>query len=537
MGPKSYPQKNGPSTSFIYDKIGEEHRSYNITFNREQTGVCLSLRKSSKNTPAKTRNEDDVQTPSIANSKEVKMDLRDVTMTRFVQLQSDWSRTNCLALLGSLQPSRAIIAQESVPDEYYLLEATDLAQLLVNTPYVNSLVEALATTNYLPVPALEASSAAKDAPEQCVVLEDGYLIGFFDTNLLADWQNRKDELRDPGVSASLEFQLSSLIVARPETIPLDSVVSVLILLSNDAIVDAKKALPLNLPPGTVIDIIIMARHRLVCEGETEGQLTIPDKEESLPLQFRLRGVEPGPGKFIIFAFYNRQPLGALYLDIHVESASHISENEHRKVTCPLQSLDAYVPGLSQLTLERNLMGKRGITPSPPLRRPRQHDPRYSTDTMGSRPQIVWQDCEPEQLVQNLQHDQTFYKTNPQWQKLLAEELHTLLVRLFSDAEIILVAPLTPGFSGAKVLKVQPFISGGGGGGVFVVKFGKALAIEQEFANYQQYVFFFNKSGRYTAAFKWEQTAEPMFFLDMPKRWREAATTIVASTLWTRQRRY
>lgn len=433
------------------------------------------------------------------------MDLREIAMTDFILLQDNWTSANCLVLLERLQPLYTIIFNEQMPDQYYLIKASELSQHLTSKPNAIYLAEVLATTTYVPVPALDGGSEADDAPDQCVVLEAGYPIGFYDASIPPDARTLRGGSKNVGVSASPKFELSSLIVAGPDIMPLDGVASILVLLSAESIANAKNVLPLDLPQGTTVDIIIMTRQGLVVEGEADGQLVIPAEGETLPLLFRLRGVETGQGKYTLFAFHNRQPLGALYLDIQVVPTSLISQTNQRKAVYPLQSLGVFSPGLPHLTLERKLMGKRDMTPLLPSQKLQQDDSLPSTGSPISLPQIVWQDCEPEQLVQNLQPSRGFNKTNPQWKKLLADELQTLLVRIFSDAEMILVTPLTPGYSGAKVLKVQPFIGGSGGGGLFVVKFGEVRAIAQEYANYQKYVFFHNKSGRYTAAFKWEQT--------------------------------
>lgn len=435
------------------------------------------------------------------------MKLREITMTNFVLLQDTWTNANCLDLLKHLQPSHAIISREKEPDGYYLLEAASLVELLLHTPHTAPLAEALTRTMYRPVPALESDSEAEDVPDQCVVLEGGYPIGFFDAGIPANAEALRQGHKNIDETAESRFALSSLIVDAPKTVPLHGAVSVLIFLSAEAIIEKYPALSLPLPTSTTVDIIMRARQGLVCEEETEGQLIIPDKGETLPLRFRLRGVEAGLGKYTIFAFHNRQPLGVLYLDIQVMPASDASESSHSSTTYFLQPLDTYSPGLPQLTLERKLMGKREITP--PLRVHSSSQDQFNSSTTTpsfSHPQIFWQECDAEQLVWDLEPAWQSSKTNSQVNTLLAKELHALLAHLFSETEAILVTPLLPGFSSAKVLKVQPFISGSGGGGLFVVKFGNAHVIEYEYINYQKYVFYHNKSGRYTAAFKQQRMA-------------------------------
>jgi CheY-like chemotaxis protein len=72
------------------------------------------------------------------------------------------------------------------------------------------------------------------------------------------------------------------------------------------------------------------------------------------------------------------------------------------------------------------------------------------------------------------------------QQRLAEELEDLLCRLFAGAESILVRSITAGWSGTRVLEIQPFYTSGSGRAV-VVKFGNAQQIQKEYHNYKQYI--------------------------------------------------
>lgn len=422
------------------------------------------------------------------------MDLRDITMTDFVQLQETWTCNNCMALLKHVQPSYAIVAQAGAPESYYLLEASSLAQLLALTPPDVLLREAIQAEAYTPVPGLASDSEEEDTPDQCVVLEEGDLLGFYDANVdpgsLRGDPTRGDSEEEPA------FALSSLVVDAPDTVSLDGVASVLIFLSSESIVSLQHTFPVQLPVGETIDILLRTRQRLVCEEESEGQLTIPESGETLPLQFRLRGVEPGPGKYTVYAFHRRQALGVLYLTLDV-SASGMPEISRRS-TEPLSFLEAHAPGLPQLTLERQLMGKKAITP--PLR-PDGSQREPSAPPAGTAPVILWQSCTAEQLVSGLQTGQPASGPASEAPADLVGELSTLLRDLFVETDAIMITPLTPGFSGARILTVQPFVRKSCGGGLFIVKFGRALDIQQEYTNYRQYVFFSNSSGRYTAAFK------------------------------------
>lgn len=433
------------------------------------------------------------------------MELREIAMTNFVLLRDTWTNSNCLELLRHLQPAYAIISKEGMPDQYYLIEASDLSQYLTNASNTASLAEVIATTTYTPVPALESDSEAENAPDQCIVLEDEYPIGFFDASVPPDSGTLRTGREANGEIDFSEFTLPFLVIDAPTSILLDDIVSIRAMLSTGQIPEGSAALSLSLPSGTVIDIIMQVGRGLVFEGDSEGQLVIT-QEETSQLQFRLRGVEPGPRQFRIFAFHNRRPLGFLALRVLVVSLPEISQASHHSEVHPLEPLSTHFPGLSQLTFERDLTGKAELTP--PLNAPDQQGAGSvppAEGTAATYPQILWQGCQPESLVRDLQVDRGDSKTSMPSKDLLASELHDLLGRLFSDAGSILVETLIPGFSGAKVLKVQPFVTGLGGGRPFVVKFGDVPAIEREYTNYKKYIHYFIADGRNTSVSKYEKT--------------------------------
>jgi DNA-binding response OmpR family regulator len=110
--------------------------------------------------------------------------------------------------------------------------------------------------------------------------------------------------------------------------------------------------------------------------------------------------------------------------------------------------------------------------------------------LGFRADLVihWQPIDaPQQLVSGLALGTL--RVIPEEPALVSRaisELEDLLCRLFQNANSLIVQPLAPGFSGAKVLQAQPFVEQRGTRPV-VVKFGEYDKIEQECRNYDTYV--------------------------------------------------
>lgn len=130
--------------------------------------------------------------------------------------------------------------------------------------------------------------------------------------------------------------------------------------------------------------------------------------------------------------------------------------------------------------------------------------KYSRTIAGS-PKILWQGCQPEQLVGDFGVQEPFICSNGIPQSVLVHELQQVLARLFPYTHVILVEALTHGFSTARVVKVQPFYERGGGARHVIVKFGEIEVIKQEYENYQRYVQHFIGDGRSTTILGYQQT--------------------------------
>lgn len=125
-------------------------------------------------------------------------------------------------------------------------------------------------------------------------------------------------------------------------------------------------------------------------------------------------------------------------------------------------------------------------------------------------EIIWPDLSgPEQAVLNLKVDQDRIKDGTTLQGRIAAEFEDLLCRLFYQARGVMVQPLTGGYSGSGVLRVQPFYTVDhttGGGYEVVVKFGDGLNIKEEYTNFIKYVQPFLGGGRNTIAFGLRRTS-------------------------------
>jgi len=95
----------------------------------------------------------------------------------------------------------------------------------------------------------------------------------------------------------------------PDQVRLAETVSLLVSFSAEPAQGSD--LPVVLPVGSTIDVVVVPKQGLVLEGKGEGALVVSDQQETLPLQFKLRATELGPARLQVLAFHQGQPLGAI----------------------------------------------------------------------------------------------------------------------------------------------------------------------------------------------------------------------------------
>jgi hypothetical protein len=159
-----------------------------------------------------------------------------------------------------------------------------------------------------PVPALDASARADEAPNHCVVLDEGELIGFFDVDVdVPDVQRgRGPEGLEPEVVPRL------LAAEMEQEVELGQTVSLLLSLAAPERT-GDSGLPLALAIGAVVDVYVRPRSGFELEGPREARLVVTEEPETLPAQFRLRAVEPGEARVEVLVFHLGSCLGRLVL--------------------------------------------------------------------------------------------------------------------------------------------------------------------------------------------------------------------------------
>ena len=120
-------------------------------------------------------------------------------------------------------------------------------------------------------------------------------------------------------------------------------------------------MPVVLPVGSAIDVVVVSKRGLVLEGKGEGSLVISDQQETLPLQFKLRATDLGPARLQVLAFYQGQPLGAITLAPTIVPAEESAEEKGVSRWREMSSVSVNQPDLSLLILEHQSDGLPALT--------------------------------------------------------------------------------------------------------------------------------------------------------------------------------
>jgi hypothetical protein len=259
------------------------------------------------------------------------MYVRDVTRNTFVLLQADWPAGNARELIERLSPTHVIVHRVD-PDHgdlYYLYAKAEGLGLIMPAAAEAPLIDAFNLHEYEAAPTVDAYADANAAPERYVVLEEGRVVGFVDREVAELAVERRPAERaverrparrraraTRGVGAEPERpkqpEPRSLVADFPEEVPLEETASLVVSLSAEP--GRAAALPVpSLPPGSTIDVVVLPKRGFTLVGKGEGSLVIAAAEETLPLQFKLKATEVGPGKIQVLAFHQGQSLGSIVL--------------------------------------------------------------------------------------------------------------------------------------------------------------------------------------------------------------------------------
>jgi hypothetical protein len=269
------------------------------------------------------------------------MDLKQAASTSFVLIDSSWPARRSLALVERLEPTHVILRRDGQPEAYNLVPRNEAILLLKPIPEAATTGEAFDRASLSATPLVDGHEDIDQAPSPCIVLDEGRILGFYDASEPVAFDLMGGSSDDSGGR--------SLVAEFPEQIALHQEASLLICLSADF--GPAGSLPIMLTLGSQIDVVVQPRRGLELAGSGEGSLVVTEEEESLPLQFKIRGKEQGRGLLRILAFHQGRPLGAISLAPVVTGTAETANTETRACVERLAPMTARLPDLSLLILE------------------------------------------------------------------------------------------------------------------------------------------------------------------------------------------
>lgn len=204
--------------------------------------------------------------------------------------------------------------------------------------------------------------------------EEGRIIGFFDADYPSQKLVQAQAKSDAQLSAELmehEFWLGTKraeqvavavepgLVTRtleaefPKQVELGVLTSLIVSISGT--VAGAGGLPIAVPVGTTVDIVVQPRRGFAVEGRAEASLRVGE-EETLPVQFRVRGTAVGPGELRVLAFHQGPPLGAITLRPLVVAAAP-QESQRDSHSGALAPANVRVPDVTLLIEEHDDRGR------------------------------------------------------------------------------------------------------------------------------------------------------------------------------------
>jgi CHAT domain len=269
------------------------------------------------------------------------MDLKQAASTSFVRIEESWPAGRSRRLVERLNPTHVILRRAGPPEVYYVVRSHEAIDQLGSLPEEALTGEAFDGAGFEPAPLVDGLEDDTGAPELCLVLDEGRIVGVFD----AAEMNPYDLMAGSGDESGGRMLVAEL----PEQIALHQEASLLVSLTTEF--TPAGSLPVDQPVGSELDVVVQPRRGLSLVGTGEGRLVVSGEAVGLPLQFKVRGEELGPGLLRILAFHQGRPLGMISLAPVVTESAPAAGSASRSPMERLAPATARVPDFSLLILE------------------------------------------------------------------------------------------------------------------------------------------------------------------------------------------
>ncbi|MCL4299201.1 MAG: CHAT domain-containing protein [Anaerolineae bacterium] len=281
--------------------------------------------------------------------------LHQIANDDFSLFHADQMATEAIGAVYRLKPASVVVRHWGEGSAYYYLYAAqEFLDVLAQADGEQTLVDALQLQAEAATPDVDAYADAEAAPPRCVVTDGDRVIGIYDVTQPPTVSDRR---RSDAESVTIETgPVTRLLQADfPEYVSLGQTVSLLVWLTQQ--MRDQSGLPMAVPLGSQLDIVVQVRQGFALEGPGESQLTVTEEEETLPIQFKLRATGLGPGRIRVFCFQAGQSLGSITLAPTVIAADQPAAEQRSSVDQRLAPLSLVQPDLTLIIFENTSQGR------------------------------------------------------------------------------------------------------------------------------------------------------------------------------------
>jgi hypothetical protein len=300
------------------------------------------------------------------------MYLGEVCREDFVLIQANCTVALARQLIERLNPAHVIVHRTAPAEYYYLYSKSNVLEHLKGKSDKTAVADAIGLHEYAATPAYDAFSDAAKVSDRAVVIEAGHVVGFYDKTIppssagtrarggrRAGTTRGAGATRGVGPTSAPERVPRSLIADFPEQVQLKETSSLLVSLSGEPGTGIN--LPIALPKGAVIDVIVQANRGFLMEGKGEGSLVVDDPQARSTLQFKLKATELGVGKITVLAFNQQQGQGTITLAPTVVPATSTAGQRREYKQTFESAVRVIQPDLSLMIFEDQSNGKTSLT--------------------------------------------------------------------------------------------------------------------------------------------------------------------------------
>jgi hypothetical protein len=263
--------------------------------------------------------------------------VEEIAYDDFVSVWAGEPADRVAEFLAGAPAGRVVIRHEVAGKILYYVRGTRDVIAACRSHVGRTLVQALELHESGGVPLVAADDSAETSPDVCVIQRDGELVGYYDVTVPVNAV--RSGLRSGSDAGALEAtaresasSVRNVYADFPDSVAEGETVSLLVSLRRTSAGGTE--VPVVLAGGKV-DVVVRPRKGFALVGAGEREVLVTDGEESLRIQFKLRGTAVGPGRVEVVCLQGGTTLGSVMVYATVLPPSAPTSGQSAEVTGPL----------------------------------------------------------------------------------------------------------------------------------------------------------------------------------------------------------